>query len=248
MFGEETFDPEKYKEEMERAKYEAEMKAAAEEQAKMANAQSSSASSEKTGIEKRIREGKDDKVFKDIAKPTKDLSSILAQRLAAMEALKVKPNDPDALSELYEAQKQVTMWAESKNKPGQFTGTTGAKILSKGELTLGVQAWAKQSQFTNAPKVSGGFGEYMMRKMGWSEGEGLGKDRSGDVDPLTLDIKLDMKGLMAQEEAMKRRGKGNVLTLTGCKDLSGKHPVSALLELCTRRRWGPPSFSQVKAD
>ena len=131
MFGEETFDPEKYKEEMERAKYEAEMKAAAEEQAKMANAQSLSASSEKTGIEKRIREGKDDKVFKDIAKPTKDLSSILAQRLAAMEALKVKPNDPDALSELYEAQKQVTMWAESKNKPGQFTGTTGAKILNK---------------------------------------------------------------------------------------------------------------------
>ena len=50
---------------------------------------------------------------------------------------------------------------------------------------------------------------------------------------------------MAQEEAMKRRGKGNLLTLTGCKDLSGKHPVSALLELCTRRRWGPPSFSQV---
>ena len=50
---------------------------------------------------------------------------------------------------------------------------------------------------------------------------------------------------MAQEEAMKRRGKGNLITLTGCKDLSGKHPVSALLELCTRRRWGPPSFSQV---
>ena len=50
---------------------------------------------------------------------------------------------------------------------------------------------------------------------------------------------------MAQEEAMKKRGKGNYLTLTGCKDLSGKHPVSALLELCTRRRWGPPSFSQV---
>ena len=51
---------------------------------------------------------------------------------------------------------------------------------------------------------------------------------------------------MAQEEAMKKRGKGSLLTLTGCKDLSGKHPVSALLELCTRRRWGPPSFSQVR--
>ena len=55
-----------------------------------------------------------------------------------------------------------------------------------------------------------------------------------------------MTGLMAQEEALKKHGKGNLLTLTGCKDLSGKHPVSGLLELCTRRRWGPPSFSQVR--
>ena len=82
-----------------------------------------------------------------------------------MEQLKTHPNDAEALSELYEAQKQMSLWAESKNKPGQFTGTTGAKIMSKGELTLGVQAWAKQSQFTNAPKVSGGFGEYMLKKM-----------------------------------------------------------------------------------
>ena len=111
-----------------------------------------------------------------------------------MEKLKTKPNDPESLSELYEAQKQISVWAESKNKPGQFTGSTGAKILSKGELTLGVQAWAKQSQFTDAPKVSGGFGEYILRKMGWKEGEGLGKDGSGEVDPLTLDIKQDMKG------------------------------------------------------
>ena len=55
-----------------------------------------------------------------------------------------------------------------------------------------------------------------------------------------------MTGLMAQEEALRKHGKGNLLTLTGCKDLSGKHPVSGLLELCTRRRWGPPSFSQVR--
>ena len=134
--------------------------------------------------------------LQEVAKPSKDLASIVTQRLAAMEKLKTKPNDADALSELYEAQKQLSLWAESKNKPGQFTGTTGAKILSKGELTLGVQAWAKQSQFTDAPKVSGGFGEYILRKLGWKDGEGLGKDRSGEVDPLTLDIKQDMKGML----------------------------------------------------
>ena len=87
----------------------------------------------------------------------------------------------------------------------------------------------------------------MLKKMGWSEGEGLGKDRTGEVDPLTLDIKMDKKGLMAAEEFMLRnkRGKGGVLTLTGCKDLSDKHPVSALMELATKRHWGPPNFTQA---
>jgi len=36
-----------------------------------------------------------------------------------------------------------------------------------------------------------------------------------------------------------------VISLTGCKDLAGKHPVSALTELCSKRRWGPPIFSQA---
>ena len=34
----------------------------------------------------------------------------------------------------------------------------------------------------------------MLKKMGWTQGEGLGKTRSGEVDPLTLDIKMDKKG------------------------------------------------------
>ena len=59
---------------------------------------------------------------------------------------------------------------------------------------MGVQAWAKAEQFTNAKKVTGGFGEFLLKKMGWNEGDGLGKNRSGDVDPLSLDIKTDKRG------------------------------------------------------
>ena len=56
-------DSEKLLEEMERAKYDAEMKAAAEEEITKSQQQSTQVQ-EKIGIEKRIREGKDDKVFK----------------------------------------------------------------------------------------------------------------------------------------------------------------------------------------
>lgn len=51
---------------------------------------------------------------------------------------------------------------------------------------------------------------------------------------------------MASEEYMrKNKGKANVLTLTAMKDLQGKHPISALMELATKRRWGPPNFTQA---
>merc|ERR1719273_2594232 len=166
-----------------------------------------------------------DSVFDPVAEPNKDISSIVSQRLDAMKKLGENPSDSEALSKLYEAQKEMSKWAESKNKPGQFTGHTGAKILTHAELSTGIQAWAKQEQFTKAQKVQGGFGEYMLKKMGWTEGDGLGKTRSGDVDPLTLDIKMDKKGFMAAEEDLKKRKRGGgggedvgPITMTGCKD------------------------------
>lgn len=39
---------------------------------------------------------------------------------------------------------QMSAWANSKFIPGQFTGSTGANILSARELTSGFQAWAKR--------------------------------------------------------------------------------------------------------
>ena len=183
-----------------------------------------------------------DKVFDSTPAPVVDIGTIVSRRLNAMRTLQSDPSNAEALAEMYEAQQMMTSWASSKNKPGQFVGSTGAKVLSKGELNLGMQCWAKAEQFSNAEKVKGGFGEFMLKKMGWKDGEGLGKFKSGEVNPLTLDIKFDKKGLMAAEETKR---KGGVVTMTACKDLSGKHPVSALTELCSKRRWGPPIFTQA---
>lgn len=38
----------------------------------------------------------------------------------------------------------MSTWANSKFVPGQFTGSTGANILTAKELTSGFQAWAKK--------------------------------------------------------------------------------------------------------
>lgn len=39
---------------------------------------------------------------------------------------------------------QVNTWAESKQQIGQFTGSTGAQILTQAELNAGYQAWARK--------------------------------------------------------------------------------------------------------
>ena len=33
-----------------------------------------------------------------------------------------------------------------------------------------------------------------MRKMGWKEGEGLGKNKEGNKEPILVDFKTDRKG------------------------------------------------------
>ncbi|XP_016921566.1 protein Son isoform X4 [Apis cerana] len=79
-----------------------------------------------------------------IATEAIDIGSIVSQRLAAMRKLRENPNDICAQNEMYRAQNEMKTWAESKQMPGQFTGSTGAKVLSPAELTSGYQAWARK--------------------------------------------------------------------------------------------------------
>ena len=71
-----------------------------------------------------------------------------------------------ALQDMYEAQKQMEQWAVSKNKPGQFLGSTGARVLPKHEFNTGVQAYAKKEQFTKAERVGQGC-SFKIYKMTW---------------------------------------------------------------------------------
>ncbi|XP_016921565.1 protein Son isoform X3 [Apis cerana] len=80
-----------------------------------------------------------------IATEAIDIGSIVSQRLAAMRKLRENPNDICAQNEMYRAQNEMKTWAESKQMPGQFTGSTGAKVLSPAELTSGYQAWARKA-------------------------------------------------------------------------------------------------------
>ncbi|XP_073318743.1 uncharacterized protein sonb [Pagrus major] len=183
-----------------------------------------------------------DSVFPDPVLQPVDISQAVTERIKAQRRLAENPYDVSAICMLSRAQEQVDAWAQSNTVPGLFTGSTGAQVLSSEELsTSGPQAWLKKDQFLRAAPVSGGVGEFLMRKMGWKTGEGLGRNREGTVEPIIIDFKVDRKGLVAEGEKPQKQTGGLVVT----KDLMGKHPVSALIELCNKRRIMQPDFVMV---
>ncbi|XP_077370606.1 SON DNA and RNA binding protein b isoform X2 [Festucalex cinctus] len=184
----------------------------------------------------------DDSVFPGPPPQPVDISQAVSERIKAQKRLAENPYDVSAICMLSRAQEQVDAWAQSNTVPGLFTGSTGAQVLSSEELSnSGPQAWLKKDQFLRAAPVSGGVGEFLMRKMGWRAGEGLGRNREGTVEPIIIDFKVDRKGLVAEGEKPQKPTGGLVVT----KDLMGKHPVSALIELCTKKRMTQPDFVMV---
>lgn len=155
----------------------------------------------------------------------------------------------------------MTAWAASKYTPGQFLGSTEVQVLSQKELAGGGQAWARRDQLLNTAPVTSGMGMHLLRKMGWQPGQGLGKDENGGLQPLLLELKLDKRGLEANDEVLRgqrgMQGKANNKRPGGAGGPRGrpaaismdalmqKHPVSLLGELASKRKWGAPNYSLV---
>lgn len=92
-----------------------------------------------------------------------------------------------------------------------------------------------------ATPVSGGMGMHLLQKMGWRPGEGLGKEKNGALQPLMLEVKLDKKGLVANEE-IKGKRQASARKVMTTKTLENKHPVSLLGEYACKRKLGPPTY------
>uniref|UniRef100_A0AAF5PZX5 G-patch domain-containing protein n=1 Tax=Wuchereria bancrofti TaxID=6293 RepID=A0AAF5PZX5_WUCBA len=186
-----------------------------------------------------------------------NVGRVMAKRIKASKLLAKDPNDYEARHLLKEADDQATFsiiqiikiraWAESKkNLPGKFTGTTGVNILKADQLgpdDSRFSVWAKKDFLKQTNAVNSGVGLKLMQKMGWTPGEGLGKGRDGPLEPLVLDIKSDRKGLVASEELPELKK----LRPNSGKNLTGKHPVSVLMELCSKKRWHAPQFTCLES-
>ena len=55
--------------------------------------------------------------------------------------------------------------------------------------------------------MSGGIGMSLLQKMGWKQGEGLGKNNKGSLEPLALSVKMDRKGGLVVSTFLKCKRK-----------------------------------------
>lgn len=163
------------------------------------------------------------------------------------------PADSEALKMMYNAQRDMSSWACSKFLPGQFTGSTGAQVMKVHELNSGPQLWARRDQLTSTKPVTGGMGMALLQKMGWKPGEGLGRTKTGSLQPLQLMVKLDKRGLVSREDIKQqpvrpqgvRAPKNTSATNIAHAALTAqdKHPVCVLNELTSKNKWTPPQYT-----
>ncbi|XP_061398017.1 protein Son [Musca vetustissima] len=198
-------------------------------------------------------------VFPEPPSQPMDVSAIISKRLNAMRRLQENPMDSEAIKMMYNSQKEMTTWAASKHLPGQFTGSTGVNVLKPNQLHSGPQHWARRDQLTSTKPVTGGMGMHLLQKMGWKPGEGLGREKNGSLQPLLLDVKLDKRGLVAQEDIRptksKKGGGGGVVQRNNGpaaanqrlpENPQNKHPVCLLNEITTKNKWTPPLYTVVQ--
>lgn len=64
----------------------------------------------------------------------------------------------------------------------------------------------------------------LLQKMGWRPGEGLGKNKEGTLEPLQLEVKLDKKGLVSDQDiGAAKFGKGPKVHVPIIKTLEGNN-------------------------
>lgn len=68
-------------------------------------------------------------------------------------------------------------------------------------------------------------GMALLQKMGWRPGEGLGKNKEGTLEPLQLEVKLDKRGLVSEQDFGEKGSKMTKPVLPAVKTLEGKYYI-----------------------
>ncbi|XP_069959795.1 uncharacterized protein [Cherax quadricarinatus] len=125
------------------------------------------------------------------------------------------------------------------------------KMMPRSQPPVGYDGFDKKGELSRKPApLRSHFGMKMLQRMGWMPGEGLGKNKEGMIEPLMPEADMDLPGAYYDGRWVSNAGQKNSKPprKLRAKDLVGKHPVSALIEVCTNRSWPAPVFEVVSEE
>ena len=103
----------------------------------------------------------------------------------------------DTVDTVTERSQRSEQWAWGSGKKWD------APSVARPRLSV-YSAAPKAEMFRQAARVTGGIGEKLLQKMGWNQGQGLGRAGHGSVNPIEFnEIKTDRRGLKSQEDKPK---------------------------------------------
>lgn len=94
-------------------------------------------------------------------------------------------------------------------------GSCAAKPVAEGERKFDLpSSSATPAQPAPKPLDSGNVGFKLLKSMGWSEGQGLGKEKQGKVEPVATEVKNNRQGLGKGKEEPPKSYKDQILEKT----------------------------------
>uniref|UniRef100_A0A8R1HKX2 G-patch domain-containing protein n=1 Tax=Caenorhabditis japonica TaxID=281687 RepID=A0A8R1HKX2_CAEJA len=142
--------------------------------------------------------------------PAKHIRGEVARRKQLKQMMKsygIRPdeglNEPIRKKATGPSHQNITR-TERPSDDGDMYGSCAAKPLPdaqrKFDLPPTAVALNQPSTFLAKPLDSGNVGFKLLKSMGWSEGQGLGKEKQGHVEPVATELKNNRHGLGAVNE------------------------------------------------
>jgi len=136
-----------------------------------------------------------------------------------------------------------------KSGRGESTGSLTEVKVHKNNVNQSKacpKSTLRKDFFRNLRPVSGGIGMKLLQKMGWNEGEGLGKRNEGILEPIAIDLKLDRLGLRTDDESPKIKTTGRKGKDTKPIQIERENPICVLNDYCQKwKTLGTPVYTKI---
>jgi len=194
-----------------------------------------------------------------------ELQSLVTQRKDIAKEMVMDPSNSDLMDKMEACQRKINEAGLTDNEIALMESKEMQSAVKKRKQEdMDAPAWTRPDMFIGLPSVKSIVGLSILKKLGWTCGQVLGRGCPygcafgiGSITPVEFEIKTDQAGLATLEErtAIKAKKFENMLpTVTTGEQpaprqpIDGRHPVAALADYCHKNKIKQPDYVLLKEE